>query len=115
MEYEDPKTELTYESPFQLLVAVILSAQCTDARVNQVTPVLFAKYPTATKLAKAKASDVETIIHSCGFFRQKTKSIISTSQDLLAKFGGEVPSTLGGLVRLFVVVFFMCNCSASVF
>lgn len=98
--YPEAKTELTYDGPFQLLVAVVLSAQCTDVRVNQVTPGLFAKYPTAEKLAKARQSDVEKIIHSCGFYRNKAKNIISASHDIVEKFGGEVPSTLDELVTL---------------
>lgn len=99
-EYPDPKTELTYEGPFQLLVAVILSAQCTDARVNQVTPVLFKKYPTPQKLAAASATDVEKIVHSCGFYRAKTKAIMKTATDLVEKFGGEVPGELDKLTSL---------------
>jgi len=99
-EYPDTSTELTYEGPFQLLVAVILSAQCTDARVNLTTPALFARFPTPRALAKAKPEVVEKLIHSCGFFRQKTRSIISASQDLIVKFDGKVPTTLDALVTL---------------
>lgn len=98
--YPDPKTELTYDGPFQLIIAVILSAQCTDARINLVTPVLFKKYPTALALAKADPADVEKIIHSCGFFRAKTKSIISTATDLVEKFNGKVPGDLAKLTTL---------------
>jgi endonuclease III len=89
--YPHAVTALNYTSPFELLVAVILSAQCTDARVNQTTPALFAKYPSARELAKAKPADVERIIKSCGFFRMKTKNIISASRDLVEHHGGEVP------------------------
>src|SRR4051812_41835091 len=89
-EYPDARTELTYESPFQLLIAVILSAQCTDARVNQVTPALFKLYPTAERLAKANASDVEELIRSCGFYKMKTKAILGTSRDLIGRFSGKV-------------------------
>lgn len=89
--YPRAVTALHYTTPFELLVAVILSAQCTDARVNQTTPELFSKYPTPQALAKAKASDVERIIKSCGFFRMKTKNIISAARDLVAQHGGEVP------------------------
>jgi endonuclease-3 len=99
-EYPDTSTELTYDSPFQLLVAVILSAQCTDARVNQTTPELFRRFPTAEALAKASPAEVEELIHSCGFYRQKTKSILSAAGDLVAKFGGKVPATLEELVTL---------------
>lgn len=98
--YPEPKTELTYEGPFQLLVAVVLSAQCTDVRVNQVTPALFAKYPTAEKLARAKQKDVEKIIHSCGFYRAKARNIISAATDIVKKFGGQVPQTLEELITL---------------
>jgi endonuclease III len=89
--YPHAVTALHYTNPFELLIAVILSAQCTDARVNQTTPALFAKYPTAKELAKAGAADVERIIKSCGFFRMKAKNIISASRDLVEKFEGEVP------------------------
>jgi endonuclease III len=98
--YGSADTELTYDDPFQLLVAVILSAQCTDARVNMTTPALFAKYPTAEKLAKAKQTDVEKLIHSCGFFRAKAKAIIGTAGSLVEKFGGKVPGTLDELITL---------------
>lgn len=99
-EYPDPKTELFYEDPFQLLIAVILSAQCTDAQVNKTTPALFKKYPTAQKMAKAPIADLEKLIHSCGFYRNKAKSILSASQDLVEKFKGKVPSSLEELVQL---------------
>ena len=98
--YPNPETELTYQGPFQLLVAVILSAQCTDERVNKTTPALFKKYPDAKSMVKAKASDIEKLIHSCGFYRQKTKSLLSMSKDLLEKFEGKVPGTLEELTTL---------------
>ncbi len=100
LDFPEPKTELTYEGPFQLIVAVVLSAQCTDARVNQVTPPLFAKYPTASKMAQAAPKELEKIIHSCGFYRQKAKSLISLSQDIVGKFDGKVPGNLDDLVSL---------------
>jgi endonuclease III len=90
--YPHAVTALEYHNPFELLVAVILSAQCTDARVNLTTPTLFAKYPDAKALASAKIDDVEKIIKSCGFYRMKAKNIISASRDLTEKHGGEVPS-----------------------
>jgi len=99
-DYPNPKTELFYDDPFQLLIAVILSAQCTDARVNSVTPHLFKKFPTAAALAKAPSKEVETIIHSCGFYKNKTKAIIQTSKSLLEQFGGTVPDTMEDLVSL---------------
>jgi endonuclease-3 len=89
--YPHAITALEYRSEFQLLVAVILSAQCTDARVNMTTPALFAKYPTPEKLAGARQTDVEKIIKSCGFFRMKAKNIIACAHDLVERFGGEVP------------------------
>lgn len=99
-EFPSHRTELRFESPFQLLVAVILSAQCTDARVNQTTPTVFEKYPTPEKLSKAKLKDVERLIHSCGFYRQKAVSIISVARDLLEKMGGKVPQTMEELTQL---------------
>jgi endonuclease-3 len=89
--YPHAVTALEYHDEFQLLVAVILSAQTTDARVNMTTPTLFAKYPTPQKLARAKPADVEKIIKSCGFFRMKTKNIIACARDLVERFGGRVP------------------------
>ncbi len=89
--YPHAITALQYGSDFQLLVAVILSAQCTDARVNMTTPALFAKYPTPQKLSAAKQSDVEKIIKSCGFFRMKARNVINCARDVFERFGGEVP------------------------
>lgn len=98
--YGSAETELIYDGPFQLLIAVILSAQCTDARVNVTTPALFARYPTPEKLAKAKVADVEKLIHSCGFYRAKAKAIMATSASLVEQFNGKVPGTLEELVTL---------------
>jgi endonuclease-3 len=89
--YPHAVTALEYHSEFELLVAVILSAQCTDARVNMTTPILFAKYPTPQRLARADPADVENIVRSCGFFRMKTKNIIACARDLVERFGGRVP------------------------
>jgi endonuclease-3 len=89
--YPHAETALEYSNPFELLIAVILSAQCTDARVNMTTPVLFKRYPTPEKLAKAKQEEVEQIIKSCGFYRMKARNIISCARDLAEKHGGEVP------------------------
>ena len=91
---------LRHDNPFQLLVATILSAQTTDERVNMVTPELFRRYPTAPDLAAANPDDVEKIIQSTGFFRNKTKSLIAMAQALEERFGGEVPSRLEDLVTL---------------
>jgi endonuclease-3 len=98
--YPDADTELVYRTPFELLVATILSAQSTDARVNLVTPSLFKKYPTAQALANASVSDIEPIIVSTGFFRQKSKSIVGMAQALVEHHGGEVPADMDALVKL---------------
>jgi endonuclease-3 len=89
--YPNAVTALEYRNEFELLVAVILSAQCTDVRVNMTTPALFAKYPTPQKLARARPEAVEKIIKSCGFFRMKAKNIIACARDLVERFGGRVP------------------------
>ena len=90
--YPHAVTALNYRNEFELLVAVILSAQCTDARVNMTTPALFAKYPTPQKLAAADQADVEQMIKSCGFFRMKSRNIIAAARDLADRYGGRVPS-----------------------
>ena len=91
--YPSAVTALTFTNPYELLIAVILSAQCTDARVNVTTPALFAKYPTPAKLAAANLSDVETLIKSCGFYRMKAKNIVAAATSLVRDHGGEVPRT----------------------
>lgn len=98
--YPAAVTALEYDSPFTLLIAVILSAQCTDARVNLTTPFLFAKYPTPEALAAAKQEDVEGIIKSCGFFRMKAKNIIAAARGLVDRHGGEVPKDRDALESL---------------
>jgi endonuclease-3 len=98
--YPDAHCALEHRTPLQLLIATILSAQCTDARVNLVTPVLFAKYQTAADFAAAKPQELERIIASTGFFRNKAKNIIACCQALVAEHGGEVPNTLEALVKL---------------
>ena len=98
--FPDAHCALDFTSPFQLIVATILSAQCTDKRVNMVTPVLFERYPSAATLAAAKPEDVEEIIKSTGFFRAKTKSLIGMSTALVERHGGEVPAEMVDLVRL---------------
>jgi endonuclease-3 len=92
--YPDARCALEHRNAFELLCATILSAQCTDARVNLVTPALFARYPTPAALARAAPADVEAIIKSTGFFRNKTKSLIGMAQALVADHGGEVPRTM---------------------
>jgi endonuclease-3 len=91
---------LNHENPWQLLIAVILSAQCTDARVNMVTPDLFRKYDSPEKFAGADLKELETAIHSLGFYHMKAKNIISCCQDMVEKFGGEVPRTIEELTSL---------------
>jgi endonuclease III len=98
--YPDAHCELDFTSPFELLVATVLSAQTTDVRVNMVTPTLFAKYPTPVDLAAADREDVESIIQSTGFFRAKTQAITGLSQAIVERFGGEVPGRLEDLVTL---------------
>jgi len=95
-----PTTELEYSTPFELLVATILSAQTTDVRVNMVTPTVFAKYRTAEDYASADRTELETIIQSTGFYRAKTMSLIKLGQALCDRFGGEVPNRLKDLVTL---------------
>jgi endonuclease III len=100
IEYADAKCALHFQSPFQLLIATILSAQCTDERVNLVTKVLFAQCPTAKEMAAISQADLERIIQSAGFFRAKAKNILACSYALLDKHGGMVPRTLDELVGL---------------
>lgn len=92
--------ELTHESPFQLLAATILSAQCTDVRVNMVTPQLFAAYPTAATLAVADVSHVEQIVRSTGFYGSKAKNLIGMAHAVMTRYGGEVPTEMEDLVTL---------------
>lgn len=99
-EYPDAICSLNYKNDFQLLVATRLSAQCTDARVNIVTPALFEKYPTVEAFAEADVADVEEIIRSCGFYRTKAKDIIGMAQKILSDFGGMVPDNIEDLTSL---------------
>ena len=99
-EYPDAHCELDYRNPFELLGATILSAQCTDVRVNMVTPALFARYPDAPALSAAKQEDVEEIVRSTGFFRAKAKSLIGMATMLVERFGGHAPRTIAELVLL---------------
>jgi len=98
--YGDPRSALAYRNPFELLIAVILSAQTTDESVNRVTPTLFEHFGTAEALATADPEKIEGIIRPTGFFRQKTKSVIATSQALVAEHSGKVPETMDELVAL---------------
>lgn len=99
-DYPEVTCELTHANPLQLLIATILSAQCTDERVNKVTPALFRKYPTAAHFAKASLPELEAAIQSTGFFRNKAKNIQACCRKLVAEHQGEVPSTLEQLVEL---------------
>jgi len=98
--YPQVRLPLVHRDPFQLLVATILSAQCTDAMVNRVTPVLFERYPTPGALAAARPRDVERIVKPTGFFRQKTRAIIGMSRSLVERFGGRVPLRMDELLTL---------------
>ena len=98
--YPDAPCALHYEKDYELMIAVRLTAQCTDARVNLVTPHLFAAYPTLEAMAAADITDVENIVHPCGFFRQKAKDIVQSCQLLLQKHGGKVPDTMEELLQL---------------
>ncbi len=99
-EYPDAVCSLDYEDPFQLLVATRLAAQCTDARVNLVTPELFRHYPDAESMAKADVGHIAELIHSCGFYRTKSQDLIAMSKAIINDFGGKVPDTLEELVTL---------------
>lgn len=98
--YPDAKPALHFRSPYELLVAVVLSAQCTDERVNKVTKVLFEHYDTPEKMLALSQEELEKYIFSCGFYRNKAKHILSASRDILEKFGGQVPETLEELQTL---------------
>jgi endonuclease-3 len=98
--YPNVRCELDYKNPFQLLVATVLSAQCTDKRVNQITPALFKKYPTVKKMAAADIRDVQQLVKSTGFYRTKAKHIKSLSQKILVDFDGQVPDQLEKLITL---------------
>lgn len=98
--YPKSLCSLEYEKDYELLFAVRLSAQCTDARVNMVTPGLFSTYPTLESLAKADVADIERIIHSTGFFRAKARDIVLSAQMLLSDYGGKVPDSMEELLKL---------------
>ena len=98
--YPAPECALVHQNPWQLLVATILSAQCTDKRVNMVTPALFKKYSTPAAFAAAKQGDLEKAIHSTGFFRNKAKNIIACAQTLINKYKGEIPQNIDDLTSL---------------
>jgi endonuclease-3 len=99
-EYPEARTALHYRSPFELLVATMLAAQCTDERVNKVTPGLFAKYPTVEHFARAEQKELEKDIRSTGFFRNKARNIIALAKKLVEEHGGQVPDSMEELVKL---------------
>ena len=98
--YPEGLCSLQYPKPYELLFSVRLAAQCTDERVNQVTPALFARYPTLESLAEADVHDIEAYIHSTGFFRAKARDIVAASRMLLDEYGGKVPDTMEALLKL---------------
>ena len=99
-EYPDAKCALDHRNPYELLVATILSAQCTDKRVNMVTPALFARYPDPDAMSRARPDELEEMIKSTGFFRNKTKSLLGMSTAVTEQYGGTVPATMEQLVKL---------------
>ena len=99
-EYPDAKCSLDYKTPLQLLIATRLSAQCTDARVNLVTPALFERFPDAESFAQAEVSEVAEYIKSCGLFKTKSRDIVAMAQMILDDFGGEVPDNIDDLTKL---------------
>ena len=98
--YPDALCALHYKKDYELMIAVRLSAQCTDARVNLITPALFAAYPTLEAMAMADITDVENLVHSCGFYKHKARDIVLACQMLLREYGGKVPGTMNELLRL---------------
>ena len=112
-QFPDAAVALRFENPLQLLISVILSAQCTDARVNMVTPALFKKYTTAESFAHARSSELEEAIHSTGFFRNKAKNIINCCSMLVELYGGKVPRSMDELLRLPGVGRKTANCVLS--
>ncbi|MBQ3072520.1 MAG: endonuclease III [Oscillospiraceae bacterium] len=99
-EYPDALCALQYEKDYELMIAVRLSAQCTDARVNEVTPALFAAYPTLDAFANADIAEVESYVHSCGFYRHKARDIVLACRALIDRFGGRVPDNMDDLLSL---------------
>lgn len=98
--YPDAKCSLDFDTPFQMLVAVCLSAQCTDERVNKTTPSIFAKYDTPEKFANANLSELEELVHPCGFYKNKSKNLIAAGKKIMEEFGGEVPRSMEELVTI---------------
>ncbi len=99
-EYGKPGTALKFNNPFELLVAVVLSAQCTDDRVNKITPTLFKRFPGPKEMAEAGLEEVEELVRSCSFFRNKAKNIHAAARMIVEKFGGQVPDNMEDLIKL---------------
>ena len=100
VQYPDPQCALHYTKDYELMIAVRLSAQCTDARVNLITPALFSAYPTLEAMAAAPIEHVEELVHSCGFYKHKARDIVLACQMLISKHGGKVPGTMEALLAL---------------
>lgn len=98
--YPEAKSELLHRNPYEMLVATVLSAQCTDAKVNEVTPILFSRYPSPADLADADIADVEEIVKPTGFYRNKAKAIVAIASELVDRFGGSVPHSMEDLTSL---------------
>ena len=98
--YPEAKCSLDFSNPFEMMVAVMLSAQCTDERVNKTTPVLFEKYNTPEKMVKIKLEELEKIVHPCGFYKNKAKNIIAASKMILENYDGKVPEDIDELIKL---------------
>ena len=105
--YRGATCGLVFSTPFELLVATILSAQCTDVRVNMVTPGLFEKFPDCYTMASASIADVEELIKTCGFYKNKAKNIVSASKKIVSDFGGVVPQTMDELTRQQMLLWLM--------
>ena len=100
LKYSDPACALHYSKDYELMIAVRLSAQCTDARVNLVTPALFAAYPTLEAMANADIADIENYVHSCGFYKHKARDIVLGCQMLISDYGGKVPGDMESLLKI---------------
>ena len=100
LKYTDPTCALHYSKDYELMIAVRLSAQCTDARVNLVTPALFAAYPTLEAMANADIADIENYVHSCGFYKHKARDIVVGCQMLISDYGGKVPGDMESLLKI---------------
>ncbi|HIP59805.1 MAG TPA: endonuclease III, partial [Campylobacterales bacterium] len=98
--YSDAVTELDYKNDFELLIAIILSAQCTDKRVNIITPALFKKYPTPSQLAQANLEEVKALLNTCSFFNNKAKNIIKMAMSVEEEYAGEIPAEAKKLIKL---------------